>query len=85
MGLLSPQEIPTAFRQGAEWLARLHPLTGVGETGQYLSPAEDRQIGLGVIGLASFLAIHDVSYSDFVSALEFIVSIQLISLASRES
>lgn len=72
LGLLSPHEIPTAFRQGAEWLARLHPLTGVGETGQYLSPAEDRQIGLGVIGLASFLAIHDVSYSDFVSALESI-------------
>lgn len=75
LGLLAPHEIPTAFRQGAEWLARLHPLTGVGETGQYLSPDEDRQIGLGVIGLASFLAIHDVTYYDFVLALEYIENI----------
>lgn len=69
-GLLEPEDFPQAYREGAEWLCQLHAITGVGETGQYLSPEEDRQIGLGVIGLASFLAIQKVKYAEFVDALE---------------
>ena len=31
--------------------------TGVGDTGEYLPPETDRQVGLGVLGLANFLRI----------------------------
>ena len=50
------------------WSA-LHGRTGVGDTGEYLSPEVDRQVGLGVLGLANFLAIHGVSYAAFGEAL----------------
>jgi hypothetical protein len=51
-------------------LCELHARTGVGDTGEYLSPEDDRQVGLGMLGLANFLAIHGVSYEDFGNALE---------------
>jgi hypothetical protein len=51
-------------------LVDLHPNTGVGDTGEYLPPSIDKQIGLGVLGLANFLAIHGISYKDFGDALE---------------
>ena len=50
-------------------LCALHGRTGVGDTGEYLSPEVDRQVGLGVLGLANFLAIHKVSYAAFGEAL----------------
>jgi hypothetical protein len=51
-------------------LCELHARTGVGDTGEYLSPVIDKQVGLGILGLANFLAIHGVSYKDFGNALE---------------
>jgi hypothetical protein len=36
----------------------------------FLSPAEDKQIGLGGIGLANLLAFHGVKYKTFVKDLE---------------
>tara|TARA_Y100000015_G_scaffold36227_1_gene37347 strand:- start:851 stop:1603 length:753 start_codon:yes stop_codon:yes gene_type:complete len=51
-------------------LVALHGRTGVGDTGEYLSPEVDRQVGLGVLGLANFLAHHGVSYAAFGEALE---------------
>lgn len=51
-------------------LCALHPRTGVGDTGEYLPPSIDKQVGLGVLGLANFLAIHGISYKDFGDALE---------------
>ena len=44
-------------------LCDLHKSTGVGETGEYLDPKEDRQVGLGLLGLANFLALHGVTYA----------------------
>lgn len=70
-GLLEPKEIPQAFEQGMEYLCNLHKHTNVdGEGFYYLSKEEDRQVGLGVIGLGSHLAIQGVSYADFVYELE---------------
>ena len=51
-------------------LVALHGRTGVGDTGEYLAPEVDRQVGLGVLGLANFLAYHGVSYAAFGEALE---------------
>ena len=51
-------------------LCDLHGRTGVGESGEYLPPETDRQVGLGFLGLANFLRRNGVSYSEFGDALE---------------
>ena len=55
---------------GMSELCDLHGKTGVGETGEYLDPSTDRQVGLGVLGLANLLRRAGVSYRDFGLALE---------------
>jgi hypothetical protein len=70
MGACSPDELSDAFVRGMEQLCELHPSTGVGDTGEYLSPVIDKQVGLGMLGLANFLANEGVSYEDFGKALE---------------
>ena len=51
-------------------LCDLHGRTGVGESGEYLLPEEDRQVGLGMLGLANFLRQNDISYAQFGKELE---------------
>ena len=51
-------------------LCELHSKTGVGNTGEYLPSETDRQVGLGCLGLANFLANNNVTYADFANALE---------------
>ena len=63
-------QISTAFVSGMSELCDLHGKTGVGETGEYLDPSTDRQVGLGVLGLANLLRRAGVSYRDFGLALE---------------
>ena len=70
MGACGIDDLSAAFVEGMEQLCKLHPTTGVGETGEYLSPAIDKQVGLGMLGLANFLANHGVSYEKFGKALE---------------
>ena len=50
-------------------LCNLHGKTGVGETGEYLPPETDRQVGLGVLGLANLLRRYGVTYEEFGDAL----------------
>jgi hypothetical protein len=69
-GACGIQDLRHAFRQGMKELCELHALTGVGRTGEYLPPEEDRQVGLGILGLANFLSIHSISYADLGEALE---------------
>ena len=52
-----------------EELVSLHPKTGVESTGEYLTQEEDRQVGLGMLGLANFLALQGVTYAEFGEAL----------------
>jgi hypothetical protein len=70
MGACSIDGLPDAFGQGMVELCELHARTGVGRTGEYLPPEKDRQVGLGMLGLANFLSIHGISYKDFGDALE---------------
>lgn len=70
LGACNLDNLQGAFIEGMQQLVDLHPNTGVGDTGEYLSPTIDKQIGLGVLGLANFLAIHGISYEDFGKALE---------------
>jgi hypothetical protein len=62
--------IPEAFSEGMSQLCELHGRTGVGATGEYLPADIDRQVGLGVLGLANLLRRHGVTYREFGDALE---------------
>jgi hypothetical protein len=70
LGACKVEDLYNAFKQGMTELCELHARTGVGDTGEYLPPEEDRQVGLGMLGLANFLSIHGISYEDFGDALE---------------
>ena len=63
-------DLRPAFRQGMSELCDLHGRTGVGESGEYLKPENDRQVGLGMLGLANFLANNNITYAEFGKALE---------------
>ena len=62
-------DIPKAFVEGMSELCSLHPKTGVGASGEYLSPDIDKQVGLGMLGLANLLRRYGVKYADFGVAL----------------
>lgn len=70
LGACQIEDVEAAFVQGMSELCELHGRTGVGETGEYLPPEVDRQVGLGVLGLANFLRIQKVSYEEFGLALK---------------
>ena len=70
LGACSIDNLSEAFVEGMKELCSLHGRTGVGDTGEYLPPEIDRQVGLGILGLANFLSIHGISYKDFGDALE---------------
>ena len=70
LGACEPEDLPAAFTQGMSELVDLHSRTGVGETGEYLPSSIDRQVGLGLLGLANFLAQNEVSYREFGYALD---------------
>jgi len=65
-------DIPYAFVNGMSELCALHPTTGVGASGEYLDPSIDKQVGLGVLGLANLLRRYDVTYEQFGKALEHV-------------
>ena len=69
LGACTPEELPAAFTAGMTELITLHAKTGVENTGEYLTQEEDRQVGLGMLGLANFLALQGVTYAEFGEAL----------------
>ena len=70
LGACTYEDIPKAFSTGMQQLCQLHGVTGVGDSGEYLSPGEDRQVGLGMLGLANLLRRYNVTYAQFGRALE---------------
>ena len=62
--------IPRAFRQGMQELCSLHGRTGVGDSGEYLPSETDRQVGLGMLGLANLLRRYGITYEQFGVALD---------------
>ena len=70
LGACTYEDIPKAFVSGMQQLCTLHGITGVGDSGEYLSPGEDRQVGLGMLGLANLLRRYNVTYAQFGRALE---------------
>lgn len=86
LGIITPEQFPTKFKEIMEYVCQLHAHTGVSVDGKYLTPDEDRQVGVGVLGLANMLAHEDITYLDFVIALEEITEIgtKLASKRARE-
>jgi len=70
LGACTFDDIPTAFSEGMQELCDLHSRTGVGETGEYLPSETDRQVGLGMLGLANLLRRYGVTYEQFGRALD---------------
>ena len=61
--------IPRAFTEGMSELCQLHGRTGVSDSGEYLPSETDRQVGLGILGLANLLRRYGVTYAQFGEAL----------------
>lgn len=70
LGACRIEDIATGMVQGMKELLELHPRTGVGDAGEYLKPENDRQVGLGLLGLANLLAQEGVRYAELAGALE---------------
>jgi hypothetical protein len=70
LGACEWEQIPEAFITGMRELCQLHSVTGVGDTGEYLGHQTDRQVGLGMLGLANMLRRFNVSYRQFGAALD---------------
>ena len=63
-------DIPRAFTEGMSQLCELHGRTGVGDSGEYLPSDTDRQVGLGMLGLANLLRRYGITYEQFGVALD---------------
>ena len=63
-------DIEKAFVEGMSQLCGLHAKTGVGDSGEYLPAETDRQVGLGMLGLANLLRRYGVTYEQFGVALD---------------
>ena len=70
LGACDITDIQRAFVNGMSELCALHGKTGVGDSGEYLPPETDRQVGLGMLGLANLLRSCGVTYEEFGNALE---------------
>ena len=70
LGACDVDDLVPAFVDGMKELCELHAKTGVGESGEYLHPRMDRQVGLGMLGLANLLRRYKVTYKEFGDALE---------------
>ena len=74
LGACTLANLPEAFVAGMSELCALHSKTGVGQSGEYLSPEHDRQVGLGLLGLANLLRRYQISYGEFGQALEAVAN-----------
>ncbi len=70
LGACNLGNIEKAFIEGMSELCSLHGRTNVGATGEYLEASADRQVGLGMLGLANLLRQQRVTYKEFGDALE---------------
>ena len=84
LGACNAQEIPRAFSRGMSELCELHGRTGVGDSGEYLPSQTDRQVGLGVLGLANLLRRYGVTYAQFAEALEQVDGGDVVPSAAYE-
>jgi hypothetical protein len=78
LGACNLSNIQQAFADGMGQLCSLHSKTNVGDSGEYLPSETDRQVGLGMLGLANLLKAQGVSYADFGQALDDVNSFAIV-------
>jgi ribonucleoside-diphosphate reductase alpha chain len=83
LGALKIEDIVPTFIDGMNWLCRVHGSTGVDLGGYYLSPKEDKQVGLGVIGLANLLAIEGITYDELVRGMERVLGVSQLQTSEK--
>ena len=69
LGACKIGDLQRAFAEGMSDLCGLHSKTGIDSSGEYLPSRTDRQVGLGVLGLANLLRQNNVTYAQFGEAL----------------
>ena len=74
LGQCELDDIQGAFVHGMSELCSLHGKTDVGSSGEYLPSETDRQVGLGLLGLANLLRRNGVTYKQFGIALKDLIS-----------
>ena len=74
LGQCELDDIQGAFVHGMSELCSLHGKTDVGSSGEYLPSETDRQVGLGMLGLANLLRQNGVTYKEFGAALKDLIS-----------
>lgn len=79
LGACQIGDLQKAFADGMGQLCSLHAKTNVGESGEYLSPEVDRQVGLGMLGLANLLKAQEITYKEFGEALEAVNSFDIVT------
>ena len=84
LGACEFDDIPRAFVEGMSELCSLHSRTAVGDSGEYLPPEIDRQVGLGMLGLSNLLRRYGVTYEQFGRALDQYNNNETIRSASYE-
>ena len=72
LGACELRTLKEAFTKGMSELCSLHGRTNVGATGEYLEASADRQVGLGMLGLANLLKRYGITYRDFGRDLELV-------------
>jgi hypothetical protein len=72
LGACELDDIQRAFTDGMSELCSLHAKTGVGDSAEYLPSETDRQVGLGMLGLANLLRRYELTYKEFGAALKLI-------------
>jgi hypothetical protein len=72
LGACEIDDLQRAFVNGMSELCALHGRTDVDASGEYLSPETDRQVGLGMLGLANLLRRYGITYKEFGEALRLI-------------
>lgn len=81
LGACDVGDLVPAFVDGMKELCSLHAKTGVGESGEYLHPRTDRQVGLGMLGLANLLRRYKVTYKEFGQGLQDLINDRLSASA----
>jgi len=84
LGACEFDDIPRAFTEAMSELCELHGRTGVGDSGEYLPSETDRQVGLGMLGLANLLRRYEVTYEQFGRALEQFINGEKVLSAAYE-
>ena len=78
LGACQIGDLQKAFADGMGQLCSLHSQTNVGDSGEYLPSETDRQVGLGMLGLANLLKTQGVSYAEFGQALDDVNSFAVV-------